>query len=75
MSFPLAELWLSATADLCKQVHVPVMRGRMNLCSQWLFLITAVHQSPVGPGTYRKEQKAPADAKQAEFRSFSQAFS
>lgn len=50
MSFPLAELWLSATADLCKQVHVPVMGG-MNFFSQGLFLITAVHQSLVGPGT------------------------
>lgn len=35
----------------------------MNLCSQRLFLITAVHQSLVGSGTYRKEQKAPADNK------------
>lgn len=37
--------------------------GGMNLCSQGLFLITAVHQSLVGLRTHRKEQNAPADDK------------
>lgn len=35
----------------------------MNLHSWGLFLITAVHQSLVGPWTYRKEQNAPAEDK------------
>lgn len=65
MCFPLAKLWLSATADLCKQVHVPVMGG-MNLCSEGLFFIAAVHQSLVVPGTYRNSKKRLLMTKQAE---------
>lgn len=56
-------------ADLCKQEHVPVMRGDEPLFLR-VFLITTVHQSPVGPGTYRKEWKAPADEKAGRIQEF-----